>query len=118
MFRNVSFVVAATMLIAWRAPPAYAQLTFNFTNQGTATPQMMAGFAQAASLWTAFLKDPITINIRVSAAALDAGVLGHTDIFYDPFDYTSVRIALVNDRLSVDDFSSTKPCNRLRFSRC
>jgi hypothetical protein len=38
---------------------------------------------------------------------LATGVLGHTDIFYDPFDYTSVRAALVNDRLSVDDFSST-----------
>jgi hypothetical protein len=86
---------------------ASAQLTFNFTNQGTATPQMITGFAQAGALWSAFLKDPITINIRVGASALSPGILGHTDIFYDPFDYASVRTALVNDRLSSDDFSST-----------
>src|SRR6476646_6453920 len=73
--------------LACGAPSASAQLTFNFINQGTATPQMMTGFAQAGALWSAFLKDPITINIRVSASALPAGVLGHTDIFYDPFDY-------------------------------
>ncbi len=68
---------------------------------------MMTGFAQAGVLWSAFLKDPITINIRVSASALPAGVIGHSEIFYDPFTYTNVRTALVNDRLSVDDFSST-----------
>jgi hypothetical protein len=107
MFRNVSFALSVLGLIAWGAPSASAQLTFNFINQGTATPQMMTGFAQAGALWSAYLKDPITINIRVGASALSPGILGHTDIFYDPFDYTSVRTALVNDRLSVDDFSST-----------
>ena len=107
MFRNVSFSLAALGLLACGAPSASAQLTFNFINQGTATSQMMTGFAQAGALWSAFLKDPITINIRVGASALPAGVLGHTDIFFDPFDYTNVRTALVNDRLSVDDFSST-----------
>jgi hypothetical protein len=68
---------------------------------------MMTGFAQAGALWSTFLKDPITINIRVGAGALSPGVLAHTDIFYDPYDYTSVRTALVNDRLSADDFSGT-----------
>jgi hypothetical protein len=107
MFRNVSFALAALSLLACGAPPASAQLTFNFINQGTATSQMMTGFAQAGALWSTFLKDPITINIRVGASALSPGILGHTDIFYDPFDYTSVRTAFVNDRLSVDDFAST-----------
>src|SRR5216110_1725918 len=100
--RNFSYALAALSLIGSSAPSAPAQLTFNFINQGAATPQMMTGFAQAGALWSALLKDPITINIRVSAAALPAGVLGHSDIFYDPFDYTTVRTALVNDRLSVD----------------
>src|SRR6266480_4678845 len=69
------------LLVAGGLPSAQAQLTFNFVNQGTATPQMMTGFAQAGALWSAFLKDPITINIRVSASALSPGILGHTDIF-------------------------------------
>jgi hypothetical protein len=108
--RQANLSLAASIFIislVCGVPPASAQLTFSFTNQGTATPQMMTGFAQAGALWSAFLKDPITINIRVGASALSPGILGHTDIFYDPFDYTSVRTALVNDRLSADDFSST-----------
>jgi hypothetical protein len=104
--------------LACGAPSASAQLTFNFINQGTATPQMMTGFAQAGALWSAFLKDPITINIRVSASALSPGILGHTDIFYDPFDYTNVRTALVNDRLSADDFTSTNVLQVAPSSRC
>lgn len=108
--RQANSLLGASILIltlACGVPSAEAQLTFNFINQGTATPQMMTGFAQAGALWSAFLKDPITINIRVGASALSPGILGHTDIFYDPFDYTNVRAAFVNDRLSVDDFSST-----------
>jgi hypothetical protein len=93
--------------LACVAPMASAQLTFNIANQGTATPQMMASFAQAGTLWSAFLKDPITINIRVGAAALPAGVIGHSDIFYDSYSYTSARSALVTGLSSVDDFSTT-----------
>lgn len=107
MFRNVSFALAALMLIVRGAPPACAQLTFNITNNGTATPQMMTGFAQAGALWSAYLKDPTTINIRVGSSALPAGVIGHSDIYYDSYPYTNVRAAMVNDRLSLDDFSST-----------
>ncbi len=106
MHRKVSFALAALCLLAFDTPSASAQLTFNFINQGSATPQMMTGFAQAGALWSTFLKDPITINIRVSASSLSPGILGHTDIFYDPFDYTNVRMAFVNDRLSADDCSS------------
>ena len=53
------------------------------------------------------MKDPTTISIRVGSSALPAGVIGHSDIFYDPYAYANVRAALVNDRLSLDDFSST-----------
>lgn len=68
---------------------------------------MMTGFVQAGALWTAYLKDPTTINIRVGSSALPSGVIGHSDIFYDSYAYTNVRAAMVNDRLSLDDFSST-----------
>ena len=68
---------------------------------------MMAGFAQAGTLWSAYLKDPTTINIRVGSSALPTGVIGHSDIFYDSYAYTNVRAAMLNDRLSLDDFSST-----------
>src|SRR3954467_1558356 len=73
IIRQANLLLGASIFvlsIACDASSASAQLTFNFTNQGTATPQMMAGFAQAGVLWSAYLKDPITINIRVGASAL------------------------------------------------
>lgn len=98
-------LVVLSMLLSV-APAASAQLTFNITNNGTASSQMMTAFAQAGALWSAYLKDPITINIRVGSASLSAGVIGHSDIFYDSYGYANVRSAMVNDRLSLDDFSS------------
>ncbi len=106
-FGNASIALAALGLLACDAPSASAQLTFNITNNGTASSQMMTGFAQAGALWSAYLKDPTTINIRVGSSALPAGVIGHSDIYYDSYAYTNVRAAMVNDRLSLDDFSST-----------
>jgi hypothetical protein len=89
ILRHANLLLCASMSLlsqVYCAPSASAQLTFNFINQGTATSQMMTGFAQAGALWSSYLKDPITINIRVGASALSPGILGHTDIFYDPFD--------------------------------
>lgn len=89
------------------APAASAQMIFNLTNQGGATPQMMAGFAEAAALWSARFDDPITINIRINAAALAPGHIGGTSAFFDPWPYADVRNALLGNRKSADDFSST-----------
>ena len=47
MFGNASIALATLSLLACGASSASAQLTFNIINQGTATPQMMTGFAQA-----------------------------------------------------------------------
>src|SRR3954451_14563653 len=108
--RQANLLLGASIFIlslACGPSSASAQLTFNVTNSGTASSQMMTGFAQAGALWSAYLKDPTTINIRVAASALPAGVLGHSDIYFDSYAYTDVRAALVNDRLSADDFSST-----------
>ncbi|MCE9552215.1 MAG: NF038122 family metalloprotease [Planctomycetes bacterium] len=99
-------VVAALVVLTWGVSTAPA-LTFNITNQGGATPQMLAAFAEAGALWSAQLKDPITVNVRINAAALPAEVVAHADSFYDPYSYTSVRNALVNDRQSADDISSS-----------
>ena len=85
---------------------AQAGMVFNITNQGGATAQMMTGFNEAAALWSAGFDDPITINIRINASPQPAGVIAHADTFYDPYSYTSVREALVNDRTSPDDFSA------------
>ncbi len=85
---------------------ARARVTFNFTNQGGASAQMVAGMEQACARWTDLLVDPITINFQINAIALPAGQLGGTTSFYDPYSYTSVRGALVSNRFSIDDLSS------------
>ena len=84
-----------------------AGLNFSFTNEGGASAAMMTGMAEAASIWSSRLNDSITINIRVNASALPAGVIAHTDTFYDPYSYSSFRSALIADRTSSDDQSAT-----------
>ncbi|MCE9552593.1 MAG: NF038122 family metalloprotease [Planctomycetes bacterium] len=97
-------VIAGVLTLV--ANQASASMIFNLSNQGSATAQMMAGMAEAGALWSALLHDPITVQIRIQAASLPAGVLGHTDSFYDPYSYTDVRNAMLGDRSSADDFSS------------
>ncbi|MBI1371021.1 MAG: PEP-CTERM sorting domain-containing protein [Planctomycetes bacterium] len=86
---------------------ARAAMTFNITNGGGATSQMLAGVAAAAAMWADAFDDSITVNIRVKGATLPTGVLGHTDSFYDLYPYADVRSALVADRQSADDLTST-----------
>ena len=50
---------------------------------------MIAGFAQAGALWSARINDPITVNVHINAGGLPAGVIGHTDTYYDPYSYTT-----------------------------
>lgn len=93
-------------LLSVGVPTASAQLTFNFI-QGTATAQMMTGFQQAGALWSSVFNDPITMNVRINAAALPTGQIGSTSNFFDPYTYTSVRTAMLNDRTSGRDQTST-----------
>lgn len=88
--------------------PAFGQLNFAITNQGSATEQMMNGFAEAAVLWSTRFSDPITINIRIRSAALPAGQIAGTSNFFDPYAYQSVRFAMMADRTSLDDMIGTK----------
>ncbi|MFO0810014.1 MAG: NF038122 family metalloprotease [Gemmataceae bacterium] len=100
----VSIVLAGIAVVT---PAAFGQLTFNVTNQGGATPQMLAGVAEAGAMWSALISDPITINVRINAAALPSGQIAGTSNFFDPYSYTSVRNALLADRRSADDITST-----------
>ncbi len=100
-------LLAALGIMSMAFHEANGQMVFAITNAGGATPQMVAGFTQAGAMWSARFNDPITINIRINAMALPANVIGHTDSFYDPYSYISARSALLNDRKTADDVSST-----------
>src|SRR5215213_2763034 len=97
---------ATAIFLAFDVSHLSAQLTFNVTNQGGATPQMVAAFSEAAAMWSARLSDPITINVRINATELPAGVTGFTSNFFDPYSYAVVRDAYVADQRSTDDVSS------------
>jgi hypothetical protein len=99
--------VVALAVSFFHPAPASAALAFNITNQGAASAQMMTGVAQAATLWSAFIDSPITINVRVNAVALPVGQIGSTGAFFDSFSYAAVRQALVDHRTSISDISST-----------
>jgi hypothetical protein len=86
---------------------ASAQLTFNFTNAGGATPQMVTGFQQAGAMWSALFTDNITINVTIDGASLGPGVIGSTSNATSTFSYTNTRAALVSDVQSADDLSTT-----------
>src|SRR4051794_5357333 len=111
MICNITGVGAAMgitlAILIFNTTNAGGALAFNITNQGNASPSMMTAFTQAASTWSGFLADPITINVRVNALALPAGQLGSTNAFYDSFTYTAVRQALVNDAQTLDDAAAT-----------
>jgi hypothetical protein len=95
------------LILIAASPAAPAQLIFNISNQGGASPQMMTAFQQAGALWSARISDPITINVRVNAFAQPPGTIATTSSFFDSYSYSSVRSALVARRTSADDFSST-----------
>jgi hypothetical protein len=99
-------LVVAAFLLALDVTRVSAQLNFTVTNKGGATPAMVSAFAEAAALWSARLNDPITVNVRIDAAVLAAGVTGFTTNFYDPYSYANVRNAYVADQRSLDDLSS------------
>ncbi|MBI1337573.1 MAG: PEP-CTERM sorting domain-containing protein [Phycisphaera sp.] len=105
--KRAALLVLAVLCTDFAPAHAHAAMVFNITNGGGATPQMLAGVAEAAALWSSAFDDPITVNIRVKGAALPNGVLGHTDTFYDLYSYNEVRAALVADRHSADDLTSS-----------
>ncbi len=107
MIRHAARIAVVLGSVAMAVPSASAQMTFVFTKGTGASDQMIAGFQQAAALWSSHFNDPITLNVTIQSLKLPAGQIGGTSAFYDSYSYTNLRNALVNDRHSADDFSST-----------
>ncbi|QOV90501.1 NF038122 family metalloprotease [Humisphaera borealis] len=107
MFRRMFHAAVALGALGLCVKPASAELIFNITNDGAATPQMMAGFAEAGAMWSARFNDPITVNIHINAVSLPPGGIGHTETFYDPYSYTAVRNAMLADKKTADDNASS-----------
>ncbi len=93
------------------SPPSRA-LEIVFTDIGPAngvsalSPQALAGFQAAASLWEALLLDPVTVRIEVATFDFGAGnanVIGFADSASYFGDYTELRDSLFADAASSTD---------------
>jgi hypothetical protein len=68
--------------------------------------QARAGFEAAAALWSAVLKDPITIRLDVQFAALGPNILGSTGSTTNTVNYTGLKGLLAADIKSGRDASA------------
>ncbi|MGF1498919.1 MAG: NF038122 family metalloprotease [Elainellaceae cyanobacterium] len=78
-------------------------ISFNFSAPADTPPEVLTGFSAAGDLWSSVLQDDVTVNIGVSFADLETGVLGRTIANEQSFAYTTVRDALWSDRTSTID---------------
>jgi hypothetical protein len=103
--RKLSLGIAAAGVALSLAATPVSAVVFNFAPTGNA--QADAGFAQAGAMWSAILKDNITVNINSGFSPLGTGIIGSTNSIQSGFAYSGVRAALVTDATSADDVSST-----------
>ena len=82
--------------------PANA-LTFNFAPAAGTSQLAIDGFNAAGAMWSAALKDSVSVNINIDFKALDPGVLGEASSNTRTFSYGQVYNALKADRSSADD---------------
>ena len=107
VIRFIPRIFAIVCALVFCTSKASAQLVFNFTNLGGATPQMVTGFQQAGALWSSIFNDNITINVNINGAALGSGIIGSTSNTAASFTYTQTRANLIADKKSADDTTST-----------
>ncbi len=74
--------------------------------------QALAGFQEAADFWSNLFIDDVTINLGISFADLNPGVIGSTRSNSDVYIYQNVAVAMINDATSVFDQSAVNslPC--------
>ncbi|NJN12496.1 MAG: hypothetical protein HC815_32880, partial [Richelia sp. RM1_1_1] len=82
-------------------------LKFNLTPEADVSNQMLAAFAEATSYWTSIISNSADVNITVGFRDLGAGVLAQNTAERSNFTYTDIYDALVANRTSEDDFTSS-----------
>lgn len=103
-FAAVSLLLAAALMTA--APAARSQLNFNFTYASNTDARAVAGFQQAANLWSARINDPITVNLTIGFRDLGGGTLAQASSALYFTSYTSFRTFLQADITSATDVAA------------
>ena len=81
-------------------PATGSALEFNFRPEPGMDPVAIEGFRAAGEMWSALLRDPITVNLDIGFRNLGAGILGETDLIETTVTYTQLRGALTNSAVS------------------
>lgn len=105
-FRRHAAAVAVLIVLLAAGSPARGALTFNFTPAPGMSAQAIAGFQEAADLWSAVFVDDVTINIDIDFTTLGPGILGSTGSTQGTVSYSSFKTALGADATSGDDTSA------------
>lgn len=69
-------------------------------------PLALAGFNEAAAIWSSLLVDPVQVNLEIAFGPLDPGVLGSTGSAHLSDLYGNVANALAADATTLFDLSS------------
>ncbi|WP_411826572.1 NF038122 family metalloprotease [Luteolibacter sp. AS25] len=104
---NKKYLLAGAIFAATSQAKA---ITFNFTDTtaGGMQAEALAGFQQAADIWSSILTDNIAINFDIRFdGTLASNVLGSTSSIGSAYTYTSVRAALLGAATSSDDAIAT-----------
>ena len=94
--RNLS-----VLLLACAQPASSLQFTLNY--DPSINPLALAGFEQAAAIWSSYLLDPVTVNLNIGFSDLGSSIIGQTSVDEATTSYSNAKLALNLDAKSSDD---------------
>lgn len=104
----ILWVYAAVLLYPGGAVLGALTFNFNVPDPGKApSADALAGFNEAASVWSGIFTDNITLNYDLIWEPLSPGVLGSASSENVAFSYSAVKAAMLSDASSVDDTTAT-----------
>jgi hypothetical protein len=98
------FGCLAFVLLASAQPASSLQFTLN--HDPSINPLALAGFEEAAAIWSSYLVDPVNVNLTIGFAPLSGSIIGQTSVTEGTVNYTNAQLALTLDAKSVDDASA------------
>ena len=98
-FSCLAFLVFASAQTA-------SSLQFTLSYDPSINPLALAGFEQAAAIWSSLLVDPVNVNLMIGFAPLNGNVIGQTSVDEGTISYANAKFALTQDAKSSDDMSA------------
>jgi hypothetical protein len=105
--RAIGVVAGSIFAFGAFAPHEAHALDIQFTNAGSVSAEMMAGFEAAGAYFESLLTDNVTVRINVeTSTSMSSGVIAQTSTARVNYGYATVTGALTANRTSAIDNSS------------